>query len=186
MQLTIEELPSQEIPIDTHVNYDNPSVLTIPGVFFAPAITPVQVDIKAAFQLSSVLVISQSMPTVEDVLPGDDDSVDNYTIVVDPTDDSHDPIITNVNTVFDDGDYYLAAETVSILDHHYMGGILEFKVEYSNGDISWYPLELVKGENPQATAQYILGNDLGRILNGIHGRWAHSFLRSLRRTLRRL
>ena len=68
------------------------------------------------------------------------------------TDELHDPVVTHVKTVFDKSDNYLAAEILSILDHQYKGGILEMKVEYSNGEMCWHPIDLVKDEDPQATA----------------------------------
>ena len=88
--------------------------------------------------------------------------------------------------MFDESDDYLSAEIKSIIDHRYVAGILEFKLEYTNGDTSWHPLALVKYEDAHATANYFLSNDLGYISNGIHRRWARMFLRSLKRTLRRL
>jgi hypothetical protein len=97
-----------------------------------------------------------------------------------------DDIATHVNTVFDQGDDYLAAELHSITNHRCLSGVLEFKVEYSNGDLSWHPIDLVKDEDPHAVANYIIKNDLGPVYNNIHNRWARLFLRSLRLTLRRL
>ena len=47
-----------------------------------------------------------------------------------------DDIDSHVNAVFDRGDDYLAAELTSITDHRYLSGVLEFNVEYSNGDLS--------------------------------------------------
>ena len=45
---------------------------------------------------------------------------------------------------------------------------------------------LINDEDPHATAEYIVCNDLGTISNMTHGRWARLFLRSLKRTVRRL
>ena len=45
---------------------------------------------------------------------------------------------------------------------------------------------MVKNEDPQAVAQYVMSNDLGKISNGQHRRWARAFLRSLKRTIRRM
>ena len=64
--------------------------------------------------------------------------------------------------------------------------MLKLSVEYSDGETAWHPIALVKDQDPQATAQYILDHDFGKILNGQHRRWARAFLRSLRCTLRRL
>ena len=95
----------------------------------------------------------------------------------------HDAVATHVNTVFDQGDDYLAAELHYITDHRYLAGILEFKVEYSNGDISWHPIDLVKDEDPHAVANYIMSNDFGDVCNNIQNIWVRLFLRSLKRTL---
>lgn len=132
MYLVIKELPSPDIYINEYVHDDNPSVLTIPDAIFAPTLTSVQVNIPTVFTSSSVPIISQYIPIVDDMLPGDEASMDNCIIVVDPVDDSHDPIVPNINTVFDDDDDdSLADKIVSMLDHQYMDCILEFKVEYS-------------------------------------------------------
>ena len=63
---------------------------------------------------------------------------------------------------------------------------MELSVEYSDGDTAWHPIALVKDQDPQATTQYIMDNNFGKILNAQHRRWARAFLRSLRCTLRRL
>ena len=86
-----------------------------------------------------------------------------------------DDVATHVNTVFGQGEDYLAAELHSITDHRYLTGILELRVEYSNGDQSWHPIDLVKDEDPHAVANYILSNDLGTVCNNIHNRWVRLF-----------
>ena len=45
---------------------------------------------------------------------------------------------------------------------------------------------MVKNDDLKVVANYILVNDLGKISNGIHRRWARAFLRSLKRTIRRM
>ena len=81
-------------------------------------------------------------------------------------------------------------ELEAIEDHRHVSGVLELKVSYKtaykDNDTSWHPIDMVKHEDPQAVAQYILANDLGKISNGIHRRWARAFLRSLKRTIRRM
>ena len=88
--------------------------------------------------------------------------------------------------MFDYKDDFLSADIQAIIHHHYMADILEFNPEYTNGDTSWNTITVVKDEDPHDTANYIIGNDLGPISNGIHGRWARKFLRSLKQILRRL
>ena len=55
-----------------------------------------------------------------------------------------DEIIKQLNNVFDDTDEYLSTELKAIGDHVYSAGVLEFKVEYINGDVMWHPIDLVK------------------------------------------
>ena len=81
--------------------------------------------------------------------------------------------------MFDDNEDFLSAELKSITDHRYIAGILEFNLEYTNGDTLWHPIALVKDKNPHATANYVVSNDLGLISNRIHGRWYCQFLVSL-------
>ena len=66
------------------------------------------------------------------------------------------------------------------MDDRYIVCVLDLQVEYTNGDLSWHPIDLVKYEELQAVANYILDNDVGMIPNGIHRRWARSFLRALK------
>ena len=63
---------------------------------------------------------------VEDV-DSDDDEPDPIDICNEEAD--YDDIASTVNNFFDDSDDYLSAELKSITDHHYLNGILEFKVE---------------------------------------------------------
>lgn len=79
--------------------------------------------------------------------------------------------------MLDEGEECFAVELVSILDHHNMMGIVQFKVNYSHSETSWHPLELVKSEDSQGIARYILNND---------GCWARYLLQSMCFTLRRL
>ena len=69
--------------------------------------------------------------------------------------------------------------------HRCLTGVLELQVDYSDGDFSWHPTDLVKDEDPYAVGNYILSNNLGEVYNIIHNRWACLFLRSLKHTLRR-
>ena len=113
----------------------------------------------------------------------DSDDDDANAIDVHKSDRPHASLATHVNTVFDVSDDH--NELVSIISHQYCNGILELCVKYGDGETSWHPLSWVKDQDKQVTAQYILDNDMGKILNGIHRRWARAFLISLRHTLRR-
>ena len=83
-------------------------------------------------------------------------------------------------------DNVLSFELLSIVVHRYLSGIIELQVKYTNGELSWHPMDLTKDEDPQAVAVYVLSNELGKVSHGIHRRWAHSFLRALKRTIRRI
>ena len=95
----------------------------------------------------------------------------------------HRTINNHLNSVFDDTDDFLSCELKSILNHRYLTRVLEFKLEYDNGEISWYPLDLVKDEDPHVCAIYIVCNDLSPIYNGVHRYCACAFLRSLKITM---
>ena len=137
---------------------------------------------------NGVPIISQTQPVVEDVDSDNDDSIamDQGCIAASATDIDHDDVVTQINTIFDEKDDYLAAELVAITDNRITTGILELLVEYSNGETTWHPIEMIKCEDPQAVAQFVLSNDLGHTSNQRYGQWARLFLRSLKRTLRRL
>ena len=77
-------------------------------------------------------------------------------------------------------------ELHSILGHRFIAGILEMQVSYETGDLEWHLLELVKDVDVHAVANYVLTNDLGKLSNTKHRRWARAFLRSIKRTIRRL
>ena len=51
-------------------------------------------------------------------------------------------IAHEINTMFDQGFDY-DDELVAITDHRYAGGVLELKVEYSNGEYIWHPISMV-------------------------------------------
>ena len=71
-----------------------------------------------------------------------------------------DTIAKQLNNVFDDTDDYLSTELKDIIGRRSSNGILEFKVEYINGDVEWHPSDLGKDEEPHTTANYIIDNDL--------------------------
>ena len=68
----------------------------------------------------------------------------------------------------------------AIINHHYTSGMLELEVSYGTGwtrsDKEWHPISLVKSEDPQAVANYVLHNDLGMMNNGLERWWARAFL----------
>ena len=131
-----------------------------------------------------VPIISQTPADVEDDPPSDDDTGLNDLILEEGTD--LDTMAAHINAQLDETDDVLSAELEAIVDHRYLSGIIEFQVKYTNGDLSWHPIDLIKDENPHCVAVYVINNDLGKISNGIHRRWARTFLRALKRTIRRM
>ena len=93
---------------------------------------------------------------------------------------------THVNNHLNEKANVLSAELAAIVAHRFLPGILEVQVEYTNGDTSWHPIELIKNEDPCAIADYVINNDLGKIPNGKHRRWARTLLCTLRQTFKRL
>ena len=98
----------------------------------------------------------------------------------------HDNIAKQSNVAIIRTDDYLATEIKVITGHRYLKDILELKVEYTHGEQSCRPIGLINDEDPHTVANYVLSNDLGPVSNGIHRRWAHLLIRSLKLTLRRL
>ena len=72
----------------------------------------------------------------------------------------------NVSSKDDNLSYHF--ELGAIEGHGHVSGILELQVSYKTNETPWHPIELVKYDNPQDFAQYVLANDLGRISNGKH------------------
>ena len=129
-------------------------------------------------------IVSQTQEDEEDYPPSDDDTGLNDLILEEGTD--LDTMAAHINAQLDETDDVLSAELEAIVDHRYLSGIIEFQVKYTNGDLSWHPIDLIKDENPHCVAVYVINNDLGKISNGIHRRWARTFLRALKRTIRRM
>ena len=100
-----------------------------------------------------------SSPALVSQTQGNDDisrmgSVDEDNCIDIPSDKlEHGKIAAQVNTVFDETYDYLSAQIKAITDHRYIAGIIELKVEYTDGGTSWYPISLVKDEKPHATAK---------------------------------
>ena len=67
--------------------------------------------------------------------PFDDESEhEEIPIISDKLVQDHGDVAAQLNKSFDESDDYLSAEIVSLLNHRYAAGILEFQTEYSNGD----------------------------------------------------
>ena len=131
-----------------------------------------------------VPMVSQTQSDDEEIPPSDQDPDGPF----DGCDSGQDfdSMASHMNNHMDDKDEILDAQLVAIVAHQFLAGILELQVEYSTGETSWHPIELIKREDPHAVADYVIHNDMGKVSNGIHRRWARAFLRVLRRTLKRL
>ena len=96
-------------------------------------------------------------------------------------------VATDLNNQFDNEEESNLDPTIDkVTSHRYLSGVLELKVHFSNGITSWLSLDRVKDVNPKIVADYVMATDLGEVSNGIQRRWARAFLRSLRRTIRRM
>ena len=131
---------------------------------------------------SPIPMVSQTQPEVEDV---DSDDEDDYLGPHSTESDFH-SVIDDVNSVLNPDNIGETDELHSILGHRFIAGILELQVSYETGNLEWHPLELVKDVDPHAVANYVLTNDLGMFSNTKQRRWARAFLRSVKRTIRRL
>ena len=77
-----------------------------------------------------------------------------------------DSMTTALNVSSKDDNLSHPFELKAIEGHRHMSGILELIVSYKTNETSWHPIDLVKYDDPQAVAQYVLQNDLG--LSRIH------------------
>ena len=107
---------------------------------------------------SNIPVISQSQPGHE---PDSDEDKPAHDLSPPTTSDEeidYNSVVNHYNAVVDKTDDYLSTELKSILDHRYINGVLELKLEYTTGKVSWYSLDLAKRENPYVTTSYIISN----------------------------
>ena len=96
-------------------------------------------------------------------------------------------ISADLNNQFDNEEESELDPTMDkVTSYKYISGILYLKVLFSNGITSWISVDKVKNVNPKIVADYVMVTDLGEVSNKIERRWARAFLRSLRRTTRRL
>ena len=71
-------------------------------------------------------------------------------------------------------------EIDDIVGHRYVEGCLELQVLFMNGSKDFVHGEIVREDDPNIVAEYILDTDFkNKIQNGILQRWARKFLRSL-------
>ena len=102
----------------------------------------------------------------EDDPPSDDDTGLNGLIMDEGT--NLDAIAAHINAQLDETDDVLSAELEAIMDHIYLSSIIDHQVKYTNGDLSWYSIDLIKDEEPYCVAVYVINNDLGKVSNSIH------------------
>ena len=101
-------------------------------------------------------IISQTQDEADDMSigsTGNDISTEPFSL-------EHDLLTSHLNSSVDERDDYLLAELTSITSHRIVSGVLELEVEYNNGIHSWYYINLVISEDPQATAHYVTKNDV--------------------------
>ena len=174
-----EEAPSNVIAASTATPISNLTPLSTPTPLTVPADEESSSETEAHFP-----IITQSMS--EGSEPEDRPSSSVVREVQD-TPVNPDEVIQMVNDSFlketgeeQDDDLY------SINNHRTTNGVLEFEIEYTSGDTDWLYFNLVQSEDPHACADYVMNNDLGKIFNSKYRRWARKFLRSVRRTMRRM
>ena len=106
-------------------------------------------------------IISQSQEFHDDASIGSN----NEDISAEPFSVEHDNLTAQLNNSVDIKDDCLAVELAAIISHRTVSGVLEFEVEYMDGEQDWYQSDLVISEDPQAAAQYVTQNDLERVSN---------------------
>ena len=92
-----------------------------------------------------VPIVSQTQPD-DEVQPLSDDDGINEVMLEEGT--NLDDMAAHINGQLDETDDVLSAELHSIVDHRYLSGIIELQVKYTNGDLSWHPIDLIKDEDP--------------------------------------
>ena len=78
-------------------------------------------------------IVSQTQTEIKDSYEGSDDEESPISIISDAP--QFDKISRQLNNIFDDTDDYLSVELKSIIDLSFSNDVLEFKVEYTNGDV---------------------------------------------------
>jgi hypothetical protein len=175
-----EEVPSRVLAVSTATPVSNLTPLSSP--------TPITADDdeeNLSEQEDYPPIVSQSMS--EESEPEQDRPSSSVIRDVQATPVDSDEVIQMVNDSFmkesgeeRDDDLY------AINNHRTTNGVLELEVEYCSGDTEWIHFKVVQDEDPHACADYVMNNDFGKIFNSKYRRWARKFLRSIRRTMRRM
>ena len=152
------------------------------GIKLATQVSPTSDDSKST--TPSVPLIIQIQSVDKDNSPSDDDL--NKQVAMDIAEGSFECMTTALNNHFNKEEEDLSAEMFDIVAHRHISGILELQIEYTTGDCSWYPLEMVNDEDPQPVVNYVIDSGLGKVSNGQHCLWDHLCLHLLKRTLRRI
>ena len=85
-------------------------------------------------------------------------------------------ITTALNNNFDREGDDISAELVAIVSHRSLPNILELQVEYTTDECCYHSLNIIKDEDPQVIANYIICNDLSKLTIGQTCCWDHTFL----------
>ncbi len=198
---------AQDAVITADDNAHNRAVLNndmiTPGFAQLPPISeePDASELHMINQYSSTNDTPLASPTTNDVSPTDDSDNDEPMVplvsqtqseedddgsVESPTDVDPARLVHDVNNFFNRVEDDDTDDLHAILGWRYADGMLELEVEYSSGETKWHPYSMVQDEDPHAVAEWVLDTDLGTVLNGRHRRWARKFLRSVKRTMRRM
>ena len=94
----------------------------------------------------SVPMVSQTQDDDEDFPPSDAD--DDLPRFMEDGGVNTADVASHLNVQLDGKDDYLSAELETIVDDRYLAGVLELQVKYTNGDLSWHPIDLVKNKEP--------------------------------------
>jgi len=126
---------------------------------------------------------------VEDVFSDDEDDEDTFS----SSDNfgENDRVAQNLNNLFQEAndaeDKDTDFDVDDIIGHRYVDGALELHVKFMSGDEEYILWDIVREDDPKIVAEYILATDFkNKIQTGILQRWARKFLRSVRKTMRRL
>ena len=75
---------------------------------------------------------------------------------------------------------------IGITGHRWKEGILELNIEQDTGDFEWIDFNILKEDEPLATAKYIRDHKIEKHHDGRYTRWARGVIRSTKRVTRRI
>ena len=114
---------------------------------------------------NSFPIISQTQSDTDDMSVYEESDNEDSPITDDSKGSEYDDVAKQLNFIIYETIEYLSAKLKVITDHIHLAGILEFTIEYINGDQSLYSIGLIKYGYPLDDDTYVLSNDLGHIYN---------------------